>query len=291
MTNPLTQQAEALAGGLPPLLAAAELVAATVAQGSHGRRRAGPGDSFWQFRPLIAGDEGRRIDWRQTAKSSRPFIRESEWEAAQTVTLWADLGPGMAWRSSPSLPLKSERAMLLLLALAALLLRGGERVSLLGHEARPAAGHAGLARLAEAILAARGQAVPLERLKPPARFARPVLAGDFLAPLPALHEALARVAGEGAARGVLLQVLDPAERELPYRGRVRFHAPGGGDEVLIPRVDAIRAEYQNRLAAQIAGVRALAARFGWTALLHDTSKRPESALLAVYQAMEGDRRR
>ncbi len=46
----LRQRAEALAATLPPLLVAAERVAATVAQGVHGRRRAGMGESFWQFR-------------------------------------------------------------------------------------------------------------------------------------------------------------------------------------------------------------------------------------------------
>ena len=86
------RRAEALAIRLPPLLIAAERVAATVAQGVHGRRRVGQGDSFWQFRRYVAGDPLGRIDWRQSAKSGRPapdgwFVRETEWEAAQTICL------------------------------------------------------------------------------------------------------------------------------------------------------------------------------------------------------------
>ena len=151
------RRAEALGARLPPLMVAAERVAATVAQGVHGRRRVGQGDSFWQFRPFVAGDPIARIDWRQSAKSGRPaphgwFIRETEWEAAQTACLWRDGSPQMRWRSRLVPVEKCERAGLLLLALASLLLRGGERVMLIAHEratgfrpcrARPAGGGTG----------------------------------------------------------------------------------------------------------------------------------------------------
>ena len=139
------RRAEALAASLPPLLVAAERVASTVAQGVHGRRRVGQGDSFWQFRRFVTGDPVGRIDWRQSAKSGRPaphgwFVRETEWEAAQTICLWRDGSPSMRWHSQ-SVPIeKRERADLLLLALAALLLRGGERVLMLRDGARAVSG-------------------------------------------------------------------------------------------------------------------------------------------------------
>src|SRR5215213_8698797 len=120
-------RAEALGARLPPLVVAAERVAATVLQGVHGRRRAGPGDAFWQFRPFLAGDPAGRIDWRQSAKSDRLFIRETEWEAAQTVALWSDASRSMEWRAGAGRASKRERADLLLAALACLVMRGGER--------------------------------------------------------------------------------------------------------------------------------------------------------------------
>ena len=123
-----------LAGTLPALMIAADRVAATVIQGVHGRRRVGQGDSFWQFRPFLPGDAVNRVDWRQSARSDRAFVRETEWEAAQTVCLWRDGGASMRWRSRRAATEKIERAGLLLLALAALLLRGGERVRLIGAE-------------------------------------------------------------------------------------------------------------------------------------------------------------
>ena len=132
----LLSRGEALAAALPPLLVAAERVAATVSQGVHGRRRVGEGETFWQFRRYQPGDPAQRIDWRQSAKSDRVYVRENEWEAAQSVWLWRDGSASMRWRVARDRPTKLERADLLLLALAALLVRGGEHVALLGE--RPA---------------------------------------------------------------------------------------------------------------------------------------------------------
>ncbi|MEN8196305.1 MAG: DUF58 domain-containing protein, partial [Pseudomonadota bacterium] len=126
------QEAERLGSALPPLLVEAERVAQTVAQGVHGRRRVGQGETFWQFRRYQPGDPTTAIDWRQTAKSQAVFVRETEWEAAQSVWLWRDSSPSMDYASGAELPPKQERAELLLLAAAALLVRGGERVALLG---------------------------------------------------------------------------------------------------------------------------------------------------------------
>src|SRR5262249_24526405 len=139
------RRGEALGARLAPPLVGAQRLAATRAPGVDGRRRVGQGDSFWQFRRFIAGDPIGRIDWRQSAKSGRPapdgwFIRETEWEAAQTVCLWRDASASMHWRSRGAAVEKRERAGLLLLALASLLLRGGERVTMLAPDARPISG-------------------------------------------------------------------------------------------------------------------------------------------------------
>ena len=96
----LRQRAEEAAAALPPLLVAAERVAATVAQGVHGRRRVGQGETFWQFRQYQPGDAASRIDWRESAKSQRLYVRETEWEAAQSVWLWRDGSASMDYTSA-----------------------------------------------------------------------------------------------------------------------------------------------------------------------------------------------
>jgi len=103
-------RAEHLASRFPPLMVAAERVATTVAQGVHGRRRVGQGETFWQFRDYELGDTPQLIDWRQSAKSDRVFVRELEWEAAQSVWIWRDLSPSTDWRSSAALPKNSPKS-------------------------------------------------------------------------------------------------------------------------------------------------------------------------------------
>ncbi len=283
------RRAEALASRLPPLLVAAERVAATVAQGVHGRRRVGPGDSFWQFRPFVAGDAVARIDWRQSAKSGRPephgwFVRETEWEAAQTVCLWHDASASMRWRSALASVEKQERAALLLLALAALLLRGGERVSLIDTDSRPLAGRAGLDRLAEALSNADADSPGLPPDMRLPRHARVVLLGDFLSPLPEIQAVIARLAGIPVT-GTLLQILDPAEELLPYSGRIRFRGLERDGETLIPRVEGIRQAYTEKLRAQQDGLRDLCAAARFSFSIHRTDHSPEAALLGLYTAM------
>jgi uncharacterized protein (DUF58 family) len=275
-------RAEALGAALPPLVVAAERVAATVMQGVHGRRRAGTGDTFWQFRPFVQGDPSSRVDWRQSAKSDRLYVRETEWEAAQTVALWREPGESMRWRSHLAAVTKRERADLLLLALAALLLRGGERVRLLPSPGRRSfAGRGALVPLAESL--ARHEA-PAEDAAIP-RHARVVLFGDFLAPLQEVGRTVATLAAR-PVRGHLVQVLDPAEETLPYAGRIRFEGPTAPEEpVLVPRVEEVRALYAERLARQRAGLAAIAAGVGWSFAVHRTDQPPEAALLALWLAL------
>ena len=91
----LQHEADGLSAGLPPLMVQADHLAASVSLGVHGRRRAGIGESFWQFRRYASHDSSSAIDWRQSAKSQHIFVREREWEAAQTVWFWRDASANM----------------------------------------------------------------------------------------------------------------------------------------------------------------------------------------------------
>jgi uncharacterized protein (DUF58 family) len=279
-------RAEQLAARLPALLVAADRVATTVAQGVHGRRRVGQGDSFWQFRQYEPGDAAQRIDWRESAKSQRLYVRETEWEAAQSVWLWRDASPSMDYRSSPQLATKQARADLLLVALAALLVRGGERASLIGSGLPPLGGRVALNRIAAMIdrPSGSGNAASLPGFEPLPRYAQLVLIGDFLSPLDEIHAVVGRFAASGL-RGHMLQILDPAEETLPFDGRVRFEGVESDDAVLISRVETVRDNYVERLAAHREGLIAIARPAGWSFATHRTDRPPHAALLALYMAL------
>jgi uncharacterized protein (DUF58 family) len=283
---PTAPEAEALGARLPPLVVEAERVASTVMQGVHGRRRSGQGEAFWQFRPYVAGDSAARVDWRQSAKADRLFVRETEWEAAQTVLLWRDPSPSMRWRSHLSGSEKARRADLLLLALSALLLRGGERIRLLPGPRRAFAGRSCLPLIASTLAEQAERQLDADLLAEESvpRHARLVLFSDFLHPLADIQAALSSFAAR-PVRGHMIQVLDPAEETLPYDGRIQFEGLEGEAPTLIPRVQDVRALYSERLQAHRAGLSALARAAGWSFSLHHTDRSPESALLALYMAL------
>ncbi len=279
-------RAEQLAATLPPLLVAAERIAATVQQGVHGRRRVGTGETFWQFRRYQAGDTPQRIDWRQSAKADPVFVREMEWAAAQSVWLWRDASPSMRWRSRADWPEKLAQADLLTLALAVLLVRGGERVALLGSGQPPGQSLATLERMALLLdrdAAEEGEAqpagLPADQALP--RHAQAIFIGDFLSPLPQVDAALRRFAERGI-RGHILQLLDPAEETLPFSGRIRFEGLEGEGEKLLPRVETIRDTYVGRVHAHHEGMAALARSLGWSFATTRTDRPPQTALLALF---------
>ena len=277
-------QAEVAAGGLPPLLVAAERVAAAVSQGVHGRRRVGQGETFWQFRRYQWGDPVSRIDWRQSAKSVPVYVRENEWEAAQSVWLWRDASPSMHYRAATSRPEKVARANLLLLALASLLVRGGEHVTLLGSGLPPRGGRMGLNRLATTVEEDGDATDSLPRFEPLPRYAHVVWLGDLLAPLDEVKAAVDRFAGRGV-RGHLMQVLDPAEESLPFAGRVHFEGTESEGDVIIGRVESVREDYRDLMARHREGLKAIARSAGWTFDFHHTDESAQRALLALFVTM------
>jgi uncharacterized protein (DUF58 family) len=284
----LRQRAEQAAATLPPLLVAAERIAATVLQGVHGRRRVGQGETFWQFRVYQPGDPIQSIDWRQTAKGDRAYVRENEWEAAQSIWLWCDGSPSMDYRSERNLPTKRERAAVLSLALASLLTRAGELVGALARDPsllRPGAGRAVMNRLAVAFaLPATPGAPSLPAVDPLPRHSRLAMVGDLLSPVGEIERIVRGYAARGV-RGALVQVLDPAEVALPFAGRVRFQSLEGEADVLIGRVETVRDEYLRLMEAHRAALADVARQAGWAFITHRTDQPPQAALLGLHQAL------
>ena len=289
MSIDLQSRAETLGQSLPALMAEAELLAATVMMGEHGRRRAGQGDEFWQYRPVNAGDSARSIDWRRSARSDAHFVREREWQAAQSVTLWVDPAKSMAFTGDASRAPKADRAQLIALAIAVLLLRAGERVGLAGDAAPARPGRAQLVKLAALLSGAEAAS---EYGAPTATgmvsHGRAVFLSDFLGDLDPVEAALAAAADRGV-RGALIQVLDPAEEEFPFSGRTIFESMGGAMRHETQQAGDLRARYLARLAERKDRLARLGRAVGWHVTTHHTGQPAQSALLWAYRALQGGR--
>lgn len=286
----IEQEAHGFADRLPDLLLEADRIASTVAHGIHGRRRAGPGETFWQFRPYSSTDSAQSIDWRRSASSDALFVREREWEAAHTLWLWSDLSASMDFKSHLSKVTKRDRALVLMLAAAELLVRSGERVALLG-VTQPSTNRRIAARLAEAIVqaAATGNAglmASLPPLIPLPRFSGAILVSDFLEPLDEVSARLEVLASNGV-EGHIVQVLDPAEETLPYAGRTEFVASEDGARWLVERAETLREAYIEKFLAHRAALEEITHRLGWSFLVHHTDRSPAEALLALVSRLQG----
>ena len=291
MTHPptLRERSEAEASRLPPLLARAEHLAGTVLLGEHGRRRAGLGDDFWQYRPAQIGDSKRLIDHRRSARGDMQYVREREWQIAQSVMLWVDQGASMRFTSDKELSAKIDRARLLALAIAILLIRGGERVGLTGTTLPPRRGNAQILRLAGAFAEVDAQeyAPPEHRAMIP--HSKAVFLSDFLGDMQEVTLALTKAADRGV-RGVLLQVLDPEEELFSYRGRTLFKSVGGTVAHETLKAGDLRERYLERLASRRDELTRLTRATGWQLGLHHTGDSAQSALLWLYRALDGGMR-
>jgi uncharacterized protein (DUF58 family) len=278
----LHQKAESLAAGLPALLLRAKQVAASVSGGLHGRRRPGSGEDFWQYRQSQPGDPLSSIDWRQSARSDHLYVRETEWTIARTTRLWADPSASMRWRSGNDFESKYDRACLLAVALGFLLEQAGERIGLLNCPGPAFAGRTAPARLAHALVqSAIEDDLPKQSAAPRSGL---VLLSDFLMPIEAIAAQVERWSAAGLS-GHLLQILDPAEEALPYRGRVRLHGLEREGDMLLSHAESLRDAYGLALDAHRQALSAIARKAGWRFSTHRTDRPARVALTHLYTAM------
>lgn len=287
MIEPLSlrAQAERQAERLPDLLARAEHLAGAVLLGAHGRRRAGMGDDFWQYRPAQPGDSRRAVDHRRSAMGDTEFVREREWQIAQSVMLWVDQGASMRFASDKGLPQKIDRARVLGLALSILLVRGGERVGMTGTALPPRSGRPQIERIAELLCKddSADFSPPEHRAMVP--HARAVFVSDFMGDLTGVQTALTKAADRGV-RGVLCHVLDPSEEAFPFSGRTIFESIGGTIRHETLKANDLKDRYLERLAARKAELQRLCALTGWRYGLHHTDTTAQTGLLWLYGALD-----
>ena len=273
-------KARAAAANMPRLILEARRIAATVIHGLHGRRRAGSGENFWQFRRFVSGEEARRVDWRRSARDEHLYVREQEWEAAHTVWIWPDRSPSMAFASALARDSKLERAVVVGFALAQVLVEAGERVGVPG-VMRPTGSRAVIDRMAEAIMHDPSERASLPLGFAPAPLAEVVLLSDLWSPIEEIRATLAQLSTTGA-QGHLVQIVDPVEETFPFTGRVEFWEPEGLAEITAGRAENWRADYEARVARHRAEIRAEVDRLGWSFTIHRTDRPANDLLLALH---------
>jgi len=282
-TRRATGDAHTLSATMPRLILEARRVAATVIHGLHGRRRAGSGENFWQFRRFNSGEPSARVDWRRSARDDHLYVREQEWEAAHTVWIWPDRSPSMVFASPLVWETKLDRALVVSFALAEVLVEGGERVGLPGLM-RPSASRNIIEKLAETLVHDPAERASLPPSFSPSPQSEIVVLSDLWSPIADLHRILAQLSASGA-HGHVVQIVDPAEETFPYSGRVEFIDPEDGHSITVGRAEAWREDYQKRLERHRAEIRAETDRLGWSFIIHRTDRPASDLLLKLHTQM------
>jgi len=276
-------ESRSLAASLPRLVLEARRIAANVIHGLHGRRRAGSGESFWQYRRVVSGEPSQQVDWRRSARDDLLYVREQEWEASHTVWLWPDRSPSMAFASRQARDSKLERALIVTFALAELLVAGGERVGVPGLMS-PTASRSVIDKMAQAILHDDTTRASLPPSFVPSALAEIVVLSDFWSPMPEIRNMLAGLSSSGA-HGTLIQIVDPAEESFPYAGRVEFVEPEGGGTITAGRAESWAADYITRVAIHRDAIRSETNKLDWLFSTHTTSRSAAELLLFLHGGM------
>ncbi len=238
--------------------------------GAHPQRKSGAGESFWQYREYAPSDRPQDIDWRQSAKGDDVLVRQREWHTTQKTFLWCAGGQSMDFCSDKHLMSKQDCAMLISLSLALLLRRGEETIGVFGNM-NTGRSDARMEKIGDYLLSRHDQG---GSLPDPSQFEIPrqsslIAVGDFLSSKTDIRPVMAQLSG-ATNNATIIQVLDPAEIELPYRGRVRFE--GANLSSVVDNVPSVRDAYQARMSKHIAFIQSLCHDYGWHYILHRTDR-------------------
>jgi uncharacterized protein (DUF58 family) len=227
----------------------------------------GAGLEYSDVREYQAGDDPRTIEWNITARSDRPYVRESLPDRGLDAWLLVDITRSLDWGTARCL--KRQLALEFSAVVGQLLIGRGNRVGALFFDDRvrsiipPSAGRTALLQLIARM--ERAAETPAEgptdlgrALTEAGRLIRRpsmmVLISDFMTPggwqkpLSALairHEVVAA------------WITDPRERQIPDVGVVTFEDPESGEQILVDTRSAhLRARFQEAAAGQRETIRA-----------------------------------
>jgi len=200
------------------------------------------------------------------------------------VWIWPDRSPSMSFASPLVRDTKLYRTLVVALALAEILVEGGERVGIPGL-LRPTGSRNVIERMAQAISHDRGERASLPPNFAPSPLAEIVLLSDLWSDIADLRRTIKQLFGSGA-RGHIVQIVDPAEETFPYFGRIEFVEPEGGGRITAGRAESWRDDYAARVERHRAEIRAETDRLGCSFAVHRTD-RPASELLLALHARIG----
>ena len=265
-------KAEELSNKIPSLYVKADRIANTIWEGMHNRNKDGVGDNFWQFRKYEYGDPAHLIDWKKTAKSNETFIQEKELQTLQNFVIWRDTSKSMNFRSSESIDTKLYRANLFTLALTIILSKSGENIVLNGLKSKLLKGGNAVNfvsnQINEKVTDSYKSRPNINEIK---NNSDVILIGDFLNNINETEKTIKELSNRGI-NGIIIQILDPAERFFPYKGRINFNGLEGEKNILIGKAESVRNDYKKAIKIHIEKLEKLTTSYSWKYILDNSDQ-------------------
>ena len=232
-----------------------ELLARTVVEGFinglHRSPNLGASMDFAEHRAYMPGDDLRRIDWRLFGRSDRYFVKEFEADTNTDLLLLLDVSASMGYGSGDIT--KLQYAKYLASCLGYFSSRQRDRVGLVTFVDRvvdyvpPAAKHLPIVLQTIARASGSGQGSIDTALRQVAEHARRrqivVIISDLYDEPERVVRAVARLRNRGNDL-IVLQVLDPAELDLPFDDPANFEDMETGEAIpVVPGL--LREQYRN----------------------------------------------
>jgi uncharacterized protein (DUF58 family) len=265
-------------------------------------RLLGPGVEYADVREYQPGEDARQIDWNLTARSDRPYVRESHPDKGVDAWLLVDASASMDWGTA--LCLKRDSARELISALTLLLTRYGNRVGAVTFDIRvrrvlpPATGRSGRLRLLAQLdrsLAAQsdggatdlGTALGFTR-RLIRRDSLVIVVGDLISAAPWQRQMRALAL---TSEVVVARITDPREGELPPIGVVTFEDPETSVQFEVDTSSArLRARFREKAAEQRRQIAGDVLRAGASMLEFSTDQPLLPQLVAHLRRTESERR-
>ena len=265
-------KAEELSNKIPSLYVKADRIANTIWEGMHNRNKDGLGDNFWQFRKYEYGDPAHLIDWKKTAKSNETFIQEKELQTLQNFVIWRDTSKSMNFRSSESIDTKLYRANLFTLALTIILSKSGENIVLNGLKTELLKGGNAVNfvsnQINEKVTDSFKSSPNINEIK---NNSDVILLGYFLNNINETEKTIKELSNRGI-NGIIIQILDPAERFFPYKGRINFNGLEGEKNILIGKAESVRNDYKKAIKIHIEKLEKLTTSYSWKYILDNSDQ-------------------
>lgn len=256
-------KAEELSSQISTLYIKADRIANTIWEGMHSRNKDGLGDNFWQFRKYEYGDPAHLIDWKKTAKSNETFIQEKESQTLQNFVIWRDTSQSMNFSSAKNIDTKLFRANLLTLVLTMILSKSGENIVLNGTDSKLLKGSEAVSFISNHInKQINNKYISAPNIDEIKNNSHVILIGDFLNNLADTKKVIKQLSDRGI-NGIIIHIVDPAEKSFPYKGRINFNGLEEEQNILIGKAESVRSHYKKAINLHFENLEKLAISYSW----------------------------